>query len=75
MKTSDSMDWRHAAAVVFTPLARYFVRFVQSYESGGSAIFADYSPNERGIFPADYPGMGMTARTNCLHPRTSRPCF
>ncbi len=61
MKTSDSMIGGTLLLSSFTPLARYFVRFVQSYEAAGVPIFAITPQNEPRNIPADYPGMGMTA--------------
>ena len=40
MKTSDSMIGGTLLPSAFAPLARYFVRFVQSYEAAGVPIFA-----------------------------------
>jgi len=45
----------------FTPLACYFVRFVQAYQAAGVPLFAITPQNEPRNIPADYPGMGMTA--------------
>src|SRR5207302_11442437 len=45
----------------FTPLACYFVRFVQAYQAAGVPLFAITPQNEPCNIPADYPGMGMTA--------------
>jgi glucosylceramidase len=61
MKTSGSMIGGTLLPSSFTPLARYFVRFVQSYEAAGVPIFAITPQNEPRNIPADYPGMGMTA--------------
>jgi len=61
MKTSGSMIGGTLLPSSFTPLARYFVRFVQSYEAAGAPIFAITPQNEPRNIPADYPGMGMTA--------------
>src|SRR6266851_891151 len=61
MKTSGSMIGGTLLPSSFTPLARYFVRFVQSYEAAGVPIFAVTPQNEPRNIPADYPGMGMTA--------------
>src|SRR5882762_569295 len=61
MKTSSSMIGGTLLPSSFTPLARYFVRFVQSYEAAGVPIFAVTPQNEPRNIPADYPGMGMTA--------------
>jgi glucosylceramidase len=61
MKTSGSMIGGTLLPSAFAPLARYFVRFVQSYEAAGVPIFAVTPQNEPRNIPADYPGMGMTA--------------
>ncbi len=61
MKTSGSMIGGTLLPSSFTPLARYFVRFVQSYEAAGVPIFAVTPQNEPRNIPGDYPGMGMTA--------------
>ena len=61
MKTSGSMIGGTLLPSSFAPLARYFVRFVQSYEAAGVPIFAVTPQNEPRNIPADYPGMGMTA--------------
>jgi glucosylceramidase len=61
MKTSGSMIGGTLLPSSFAPLARYFVRFVQSYEAAGVPIFAITPQNEPRNIPADYPGMGMTA--------------
>jgi glucosylceramidase len=61
MKTSGSMIGGTLLPSSFAPLARYFVRFVQSYEAAGVRIFAITPQNEPRNIPSDYPGMGMTA--------------
>jgi glucosylceramidase len=61
MKTSGSMIGGTLLPSSLAPLARYFVRFVQSYEAAGVPIFAVTPQNEPRNIPADYPGMGMTA--------------
>ena len=61
MKTSDSMIGGTLLPSAFAPLARYFVRFVQSYEAAGVPIFAVTPQNEPRNIPGDFPGMGMTA--------------
>jgi glucosylceramidase len=61
MKTSGSMIGGTLLPSSFAPLARYFVRFVQSYEAAGVPVFAVTPQNEPRNIPADYPGMGMTA--------------
>jgi glucosylceramidase len=61
MKTSGSMIGGTLLASSFAPLARYFVRFVESYEAAGVPIFGVTPQNEPRNIPGDYPGMGMTA--------------
>ncbi len=61
MKTSGSMIGGTLLSSSFAPLARYFVRFVQSYQAAGVPIFAVTPQNEPRNIPSDYPGMGMTA--------------
>ena len=61
MKTSGSMIGGTLLPSSFTPLASYFVRFVQSYQAAGVPLFAITPQNEPRNIPADYPGMGMTA--------------
>ncbi len=61
MKTSGSMIGGTLLPSSFTPLARYFVCFLQSYEAAGVPIFAVTPQNEPRNIPGDYPGMGMTA--------------
>jgi glucosylceramidase len=66
MKTSGSMVGGTLLPSSFAPLARYFVRFVQSYEAAGVPIFAVTPQNEPRNIPADYPGMGMTAEEQTI---------
>src|SRR6266849_2922967 len=61
MKTSGSMIGGTLLSSSFAPLARYFVRFVQSYQAAGVPIFAVTPQNEPRNIPSDYPGMVMTA--------------
>ena len=61
MKTSGSMIGGTLLPSSFTPLACYFVRFVQAYQAAGVPLFAITPQNEPRNIPADYPGMGMTA--------------
>jgi glucosylceramidase len=69
MKTSGSMIGGTLLPSSFTPLARYFVRFVESYEAAGVPIFAVTPQNEPRNIPADYPGMGMTAEEQTVFVR------
>ncbi len=66
MKTSGSMIGGTLLPSSFAPLARYFVRFVQSYEAAGVPIFAVTPQNEPRNIPGDYPGMGMTAEEQAI---------
>lgn len=66
MKTSSSMIGGTLLPSSFAPLARYFVRFVQSYEAAGVPIFAVTPQNEPRNTPVDYPGMGMTAEEQAV---------
>ena len=62
MKTSGSMMQGALLPTAYSPLAKYFVKFVQEYEAAGIPIFAITMQNEPLHVPNDYPGMGMTAR-------------
>ena len=62
MKTSDSMIQGALLPTAYSPLAKYFVKFVQAYEAAGIPIYAITMQNEPMYVPNDYPGMGMTAR-------------
>src|SRR4029077_15097101 len=61
MKSSGSMIGGTLLPSSYAPLARYFVRFVESYEAAGVPLFAVTPENEPRNIPSDYPGMGMTA--------------
>src|SRR5262249_13573141 len=60
MKSSGSMTLGSLLPSSYVPLARYFGRFVQSYEAAGVPIFAVTPQNEPRNLPKDYPGMAMT---------------
>jgi len=60
MKSSGSMTLGSLLPSSYGPLARYFVRFVQSYEDACVPIFAVTPQNEPRNIPKDYPGMAMT---------------
>lgn len=62
MKTSGSMLQGALLPSAYSPLAKYFVRFVQGYEAAGVPIYGITMQNEPLNIPGDYPGMGMTAR-------------
>jgi len=62
MKTSGSMIQGALLPTAYSPLAKYFVKFVQAYEAAGIPIYAITMQNEPMYVPNDYPGMGMTAR-------------
>jgi glucosylceramidase len=61
MKTSGSMIQGSLLPSAYTPLAKYFVKFVQSYEAAGIPIYAVTIQNEPLNIPNNYPGLGMTA--------------
>ncbi|MBZ5564985.1 MAG: glucosylceramidase [Acidobacteriia bacterium] len=61
MKTSDSLVQGALLTSAYAPLARYFVKYVESYEEAGIPIYAVTIQNEPLNVPNDYPGMGMTA--------------
>ena len=61
MKTSDSLIGGHLLPAAYPPLAKYFVKFVQSYEAAGIPIYAVTMQNEPLYIPSDYPGMGMSS--------------
>jgi glucosylceramidase len=61
MKTSGSMIQGSLLPSAYAPLAKYFVKFVQSYEAAGIPIYAVTIQNEPLNIPNNYPGLGMTA--------------
>ena len=61
MKTSGSMIQGSLLPSAYIPLAKYFVKFVQSYEAAGIQIYAVTMENEPLNIPNNYPGLGMTA--------------
>jgi glucosylceramidase len=61
MKTSGATIGGTLLPSAFAPLAKYFVKYVQSYEAAGVPIFAVTPQNEPLNIPDDYPGMGMSA--------------
>jgi glucosylceramidase len=62
MKTSGSMIQGALLPSAYSPLAKYFVRFVEEYETAGVPIYAVTMQNEPLYVPNNYPGMNMTAR-------------
>jgi len=61
MKTSGSMIQGSLLPAAYAPLAKYFVKFVQSYQAAGIPIYAVTIQNEPLNIPNNYPGLGMTA--------------
>jgi glucosylceramidase len=61
MKTSGSLIDGHLLPARYASFARYFVKFVQSYEAAGVPIYAVTMQNEPLYIPKDYPGMGMSS--------------
>jgi glucosylceramidase len=61
MKTSGSLIGGHLLSSAYAPFAKYFVKFIQSYEAAGIPIYAVTMQNEPLYIPQDYPGMGMSA--------------
>jgi glucosylceramidase len=61
MKTSGSMIQGSLLPSAYAPLAKYFVKFVRSYEAAGIPIYAVTIQNEPLNIPNNYPGLGMTA--------------
>jgi len=61
MKTSSSMIQGSLLPGAYAPLAKYFVKFVQSYQAAGIPIYAVTIQNEPLNIPNNYPGLGMTA--------------
>ena len=66
MKTSGSMIQGSLLPSAYAPLAKYFVKFVQSYEAAGIPIYAVTIQNEPLNIPNNYPGLGMTAPEQTL---------
>ncbi len=62
MKTSGSMIQGALLPSAYSPLAKYFVRFVEDYETSGVPVYAVTMQNEPMYVPNNYPGMKMTAR-------------
>ena len=60
MKTSDSLIDGHLLPAAYAPFAKYFVKFIQSYEAAGVPIYAVTMENEPLYIPKDYPGMGVS---------------
>jgi glucosylceramidase len=66
MKTSGSMIQGALLPTAYAPLAKYFVRYIESYKAAGIPIYAITMQNEPLNVPHDYPGMGMTAREQAV---------
>ena len=62
MKTSGSMTQGSLLPSAYDAYAKYFVKYVQAYETEGVPIFALTMQNEPMHVPHDYPGLGMMAR-------------
>lgn len=61
MKSSGSLLEGTLLPSAYAPLAKYFVKFAQSYKAAGVPIYAVTMQNEPLNIPKDYPGMGMSA--------------
>jgi glucosylceramidase len=59
MKASDSLIGGSLLPTSYTPLANYFVRFVQAYQAEGIPIYAISIQNEPASPINDYPAMPM----------------
>jgi glucosylceramidase len=57
MKTTDSLIGGTLKADAYAPLAQYFVKFIQAYQSAGVPMYAITTQNEALFTPKDYPGM------------------
>ena len=57
MKTTDSLIGGTLKPDAYAPLAQYFVKFIQAYQSAGVPIYALTMQNEALFTPNDYPGM------------------
>ncbi len=61
MKTSGSMIGGSLRPEAYGPLAIYFLRFLQAYDSAGVPVQYITVQNEPRYTPSDYPGMWMPA--------------
>ncbi|MGB7924354.1 MAG: glycoside hydrolase family 30 beta sandwich domain-containing protein [Pyrinomonadaceae bacterium] len=61
MKTSRSMLGGRLEADAYAPLANYFVKFIQAYQTQQVPINYVTVQNEPLYIPPDYPSMGMSA--------------
>ncbi len=61
MKTSGSMIGGTLRPDAYAPLAGYFLRFLQAYDSAGVPVQYLTVQNEPAFVPADYPGMELLA--------------
>ena len=62
MKTSGSMIQGALLPSAYSPLAKYFVRFIEEYGAAGVPVYAITMQNEPMYVPNNYPGMNLTAR-------------
>ena len=60
MKSSGELIGGQLQPAAYPAFAKYFVKFVQAYESAGIPIYAITMQNEPRFLPNDYPGMQMT---------------
>jgi glucosylceramidase len=61
MKTSGSMIGGSLNAAAYTPLAGYFVKYLQAYAAAGVPVDYISLQNEPLNVPTDYPGMSMSS--------------
>jgi O-glycosyl hydrolase len=61
MKTTGSMIGGNLKPEAYSPLANYFVKFIQAYQAQGVTVNYLTVQNEPLYIPAGYPGMGMAA--------------
>jgi glucosylceramidase len=63
MKDSGSMIGGSLLPSMYTPFAKYFVKYVQAYQAAGIPIHYISLQNEPLYVPGNYPGMSMDATT------------
>jgi glucosylceramidase len=63
MKDSGSMIGGSLLPAMYTPYAKYFVKYIQAYQAAGIPIHYISLQNEPLYVPANYPGMSMDAAT------------
>src|SRR6267378_898744 len=61
MKTTGSMIGGNLKPEAYSPLANYFVKFIQAYQAQGVTVNYLTVQNEPLYIPPGYPGMGMAA--------------